>query len=226
MEKESTKVKVHTRYELRDGTRVPSVTTVLGILNKPALLDWAWKCGIDGLDYKAVRDHAADVGTLAHYLIMCHLKGEEPDTSEYSEEVIGKAENCLLSYFEWLKEHPIEPILVEVPLVSEKYRFGGMMDCFAKLNGENVLIDHKTGKAIYAEMFYQLAGYRQLLIENGYEVSSCRILRIGRDENESFEDRPARYLGREWDLFQHCLGIYRLQKEIKKGGERWKGLNQ
>lgn len=54
------KTKIHTVYKLEDGTRVPSVTTILGILNKPALVEWAYQCGCQGLDYKAVRDQAGE----------------------------------------------------------------------------------------------------------------------------------------------------------------------
>jgi len=210
------KTKIHTVYKLEAGNRVPSVTTILGILNKPALLDWAWRMGCEGQDYKAVRDQAGDIGTLAHYLIMCHLSGTAPDTSEYSPQDVDKAENCLLSYLEWEKSHPINPILVEAPLVSEKYGFGGTIDCLARLNGKLLLIDHKTGKAIYGEMFHQLAAYRQLLIEQGYEVDNARILRIGRDQDEGFEERVITDLSKHWEIFKHCLGIYELQKAVRK----------
>jgi hypothetical protein len=209
------KTKIHTVYKTRNGDRVPSVTTILSILNKPALLEWAWKCGCDGLDYKAVRDNAADIGTLAHYLIMCHLKGQEADTSEYSAQDIAQAETCLIKYGDWEKENPIEPVLVEEALVSEEYGFGGTIDCLAKLNDNLVLIDHKTGKGIYPEMFYQLAAYETLLKEHGHQITSARILRIGRDENEGFEQRIMTDLSKQWELFKHCLEIYRLQKEVK-----------
>jgi hypothetical protein len=213
------KTKVHTVYKLADGKRVPSVTTVLGILNKPALLDWAWQCGCDGLDYRAVRDDAAGVGSLAHYLIMCHLRGEQPDTSEYSAQDIKRAENCLIKYYDWEKEHKVEPVLIEEALVSEQYRFGGTIDCLAKFNDELWLVDYKTGKAIYPEMFYQLAAYRQLLEEAGHHIANARILRIGRDETSDFEERIITDLSRQWDIFLNCLEIYTLQKEIRKGGK-------
>ena len=209
----SNKTKVHTRYQSATGERVPSVTTVLGILNKPALIHWAWQCGVKGEDYRKVRDEAADIGTLAHYLIMCHLTRQEPDTSEYSAENIDKAENALLSYYEWEKNHPIEPVLIEQALISEVYGFGGTIDCLAKLNSETILIDHKTGKALYPEMFYQLAAYRQLLLENGYRVGHARILRVGRDESEGFEEQVVTEFGKPWDIFHHCLRIYNLQKK-------------
>ncbi len=205
------KPSIHTVYRTKDGKRVPSVTTVLGILNKPALLDWAWRCGIDGKDYKAVRDNAADIGTLAHYLIMCHLKDITPDTSKYSANDIGQAKTCLLKYWEWEKENKVEPILIEEPLVSESYGFGGTIDCLALLNGTLTLIDHKTGRGIYPEMFYQLAAYRQLLEENSYKVAGARILRIGRNDQEGFEQRAMDNLDTQWKIFYHCLGIYKLR---------------
>lgn len=212
------KTKVHTIYKTTDNVRVPNVTTVLGILNKPALLDWAWKMGLEGQDYKLVRDNAATIGTIAHYLILCHLKGTIPELDQYSKEDIDKAENSLLSYFEWEKGHTIKPILVEAALVSDKYCFGGTIDCYAEIDGSPGLIDHKTGKGIYDEMLYQLSAYRQLLEEHGYPVDNCRILRIGRTEDENFEERFVGNgkLSTGWEIFKSCLDIYRNQKIMGK----------
>lgn len=210
------KTKVHTVYRLTSGDRVPSVTTVLGILNKPALLEWAWQCGCKGLDYKAIRDQAADIGTLVHYLIMRELKGEKPDTSGYSAQDIEKAENCLLKFYEWQKTNKLVPLFVETPLISEEYKFGGTIDCFGAVNGEVMLLDFKTGKAIYPEMFYQLAAYAHLLHENGHLVKTAKILRIGREESEDFEERTMTTLDKQWEIFLHCLAVYNLQKETRK----------
>lgn len=209
------KTKAHTIYKLNDGTRVPGVTTILGILNKPALVSWANRLGLQGIDSSKYVDKMADIGTLAHEMVAAHLRGEECDTSEYSANDIEKAETCVIKYYDWEKEHPIEPVLVEAPLVSGMYRFGGTIDCLAKLNDELVLIDLKTGKAIYGEMFYQLAGYRLLLEGNGYKASGARILRIGRNEDEGFEERVVKNLDKQTKVFLHCLGIYQLQKEIR-----------
>ena len=192
---------------------MPGVTTVLSVLDKPALVKWANNLGLQGIDSNKYRDAMADIGTLAHYLIMCYLKGVEPETSEYSKEHIDKAENCVLSFFEWEKTHPIIPILIEEPMVSEEYGFGGQPDCYAKCNGDLMLLDFKTGKGIYPEMIYQLAGYKQLLEEHGYPITNARILRIGRDEDEGFEDRTMPNLDKQWQIFQHCLAIYQLRKE-------------
>jgi hypothetical protein len=213
------KTKVHTVYKLADGKRVPSVTTVLGILNKPALLDWAHQCGLNGLDYKAVRDRAGDVGTLAHYMILCYLRQEAPDYSEYSNQAIEQALTCFAKFLEWERHHEIKPILIETPLVSEQYRFGGTIDFYGEIDGQPTLLDFKTSKAIYPDMFYQLAAYAHLLHENNHLAGAAKILRIGKSEDEGFEERSAGKLDKQWEIFLACQKIYELQKEIRKGGK-------
>ena len=80
----TSKTSVHTIYKLASGERVPSVTTYLAILAKPAIIHWAWEQGVVGNDYRKARDQAGEIGKLVHYLILCHLKGEEPDLMDYS----------------------------------------------------------------------------------------------------------------------------------------------
>jgi len=77
------------------------------------------------------------------------------------------------------------------------------------------LLDFKTGKGIWPEYFYQLAAYRQLAKEQGHKIEHARILRIGREENEGFEERLATRFDNEFKLFTHCLSIYNLLKIMK-----------
>lgn len=209
-------IKIHTLYKLADGTRVPSVTTYLGILAKPALIHWAWELGVQGLDYRKVRDQAGDVGTLVHYLILCKLKGEEPDLSTYTPQDAALAASPMSKFEEWLKEHELEPILMETPLVSETYRFGGTPDFYGKVDGHLTLLDFKTSKEIYQETFYQLAAYAWLLTEHGCFLEFRRVLRIGKSEDEGFEYRDMGDLENHWKLFLACQEIYELQKVIRR----------
>ena len=207
--------RAHTTYKLQDGTIVPGVTTILGILNKPALIKWANNLGLQGIDSTKYVDEKAAIGTLAHKMIADYLRGEETDTSEYSKVQIDQAENATLSFFEWEKTHPIEPALIESPLVSEEYQFGGTIDCLARITGEACLVDFKTSKGIFPEMMIQVAAYQRLLKENGWEVDKAYILRIGRTPDEGFEERLVNHLDKRWEIFLHCLEIYRLNKEVK-----------
>jgi hypothetical protein len=211
------KTQVHIRYKTEDGTLVPGVTTVLGVLDKGrGLLIWANKCGLAGQDINKVTDASAAAGTLAHEMIAHRWGAEEPDYDAYSKELLTKAQNAVRSYEAWEQHHTLEPQLVEEPMVSEQFKFGGTLDCYGLIDGKPGIVDLKTSKAIYDSYFYQLAAYCQLLEERGYPVETVRILRIGRDESEGFEER---FVNRDslspyFSIFRHCLAIYNLRKKI------------
>lgn len=206
--------KAHTIYKLADGTRVPGATTITGLLNKPFLVKWANNLGLQGIDSSKYTDEAAAIGTLAHAMVQAHVQGLSMDYSNYSPSQVSQAENALLSYFEWEKQHTIKPIFCEVPYVSESLKYGGTLDCYCELDGKPTLLDYKTGKAIYDEYFVQTSAYRNLLLENGYPVEQVRILRIGREESEGFEERYVAATDKYFAIFRNLLEIYYLKKEL------------
>ena len=206
----------HIRYKLADGTKVPGCTTVLNLLSKPALVPWANKLGLAGIDVSKYVDDKADIGTLGHAFVTDKLADKSTDTADYSKNQIDLAENCALSFWAWEKEHPIEKVFfVEKPLVSEKYRFGGTQDIYCQIAGKRELIDVKTGKGIWPEHVYQVSALRVLLEENGHPVDSVRIINIPRAEDEAFLEKivsmPECING--WDIFEHLLAIYKLRRE-------------
>lgn len=219
----------HTEYFLKDGTRVPGVTTVLGIIAKPALAPAANRLGLQGINSTIKWREQADIGSIAHYLILCHLKKVKPDAIECpnivscSKGMIDKAENSFLSYLEWEKHHKIEPVLLETPQVSEIFRYGGMPDCICHLDVKEslTLLDFKTG-GIYREHYWQLSGYAQLCLENNYPVENGLILGIPRTADESFQEqwlnKDSLKLG--LDPFLCALDLYgaikNYEKEIKE----------
>ena len=173
--------KIHTVYKV-DGERVPSVTTILGILNKPALLNWAWKCGLDGEDYKKIRDKAAGIGTIAHEMVEKYLLKEPFDPSEYSQADLEKAEKAFSAFLDWEKAYKIVPEIVEGTIVSEQYKVGGTCDLVANTENGLILVDLKTSSGIYPEMRLQVAAYAQMLIENGHDIREVHILRIDKED--------------------------------------------
>lgn len=207
------KTKAHIRYRNANNKVVPGVTTILGVLNKPKLVKWANNLGLQGIDSSKYVSETAEIGTLAHEMIMCYFANKDCDTSDYSSTQIDKAENSLLSFFEWEKNHKIEPIYVEVPFVSEKYQYGGTIDLLALIDNELTLVDFKTGSGIYEEAHYQIAAYKGLLIEHDYNPSTVRILNIPRDESESFQEVTLTDLTTEWQIFYHCMRIHQLRKK-------------
>lgn len=213
----SNKTKAHTRYYRKSGELLPGTTTVLGILNKPALVAWANRMGLQGIDSTKYRDKAADVGTITHLLLMGHLTKQEVDLTEYAKQDIDTAMKCMESFLEWEKAHTLEPILVEKPLSSEIYGYGGTPDFFGLVNGVPELLDFKSSNGIWNEYFYQLAAYRQLIIEAGYkDLNRARILRFSKESGTDFEDRLITGFDKEFQLFHHCLSIYNLLKDMNR----------
>jgi len=207
------RVQAKAKYRNAAGVVIPSVTTALNILNKPALVKWANKLGLEGIDSSRYRDALADIGTLTHYLIMCRLNEELPDTSDYTPEQVELAEGCYKKYVDWELRNPVKPILVEEQLVSEKYQYGGTPDLYALSNRVLMLADFKTNaKGIFAEMIYQVAAYRHLLQEAGYTVSKTCILRLGRSTSEGAEERILSEGEMEvgFQIFLRCLEIHQL----------------
>lgn len=182
------KVQSHIRYRNSMNEIIPGVTTITGQLNKPQLIIWANQLGLKGIDSTKFRDEKAEIGTLAHALIMADLRSEKFNTSDNSQNQINQAENSYLSWLEWRKGKKLEPIMIEKPLISEKYQYGGTPDYYGKVDNYIDLDDYKTG-GIYRESYIQTCGYVQLIIENGYTPPDrIVILGIPRTPDEKFQE--------------------------------------
>ncbi len=213
-------VKAKEKYHLKDGSVVPGTTTITGELgwSKNSLVSWANKLGLRGIETRKFTDDKAMIGTLAHSFVLAEMKGEQPDTSDYTLNQINQAKNCLASYNEWKAKRKIEPIIVEQMLVSERHRYGGTPDFFGKVDEIFTLVDYKTGKGIYPEYTIQVAAYRNLLMELDHNVENVRILSIPRGEDESFSEKILfdRELEAGWEIFKNCLTIYNLKGAVNK----------
>lgn len=222
-------------YKNENKKQVPSVTTILGVLDKPALKIWANNIGLQGIKMSEYVDDKALIGTLAHYIIECYIKNIQPNFAEFNatDEQIEQAKKCADKFFEWENcQAEFIPIASELHLVSEKYQYGGTTDCISILNGKLTLVDFKTSNAVYDEGRQQVSAYKnatnenfeiikpklQELGRNFNEIEQCIILRIGRDENEGFEyiEVPDNVLDIGFDIFLDCLSIYNKKKLFNK----------
>lgn len=213
----STRKKAHTIYKNAAGKRVPGVTTFLGVVDKPALLYWAWNEGREGRDFRATSSEAADIGKLAHEMITEKLAGREATTWEYADDIVSQAETSALKFWDWLGDKEYEVRFVEEALISELLQCGGTCDIYWKIDGLWTLDDLKTGKAIYPEYKTQASVYADIIRENGYPVDRVRIVNIPRSEEEGFDCQEA--YPDSWDnhreFFQACQVIYNKKKVLK-----------
>lgn len=213
------RAKAHQKYYTSDGTQVPGVTTILGVIDKSRMLvPWANKLGLQGIESGKYVDETAVIGTLAHEMVQEDLGGPMWDRAKYSPDQVDQAENSFLKYLEWAKGRDMATRFIEMQMVSEKHRFGGTVDWYGIMDGLFWLIDIKTSKALYPEHMYQVSAYRKLLEETGNKVDRVGILRIGRSEDEGFEFRSmsSPELTSGWKVFVSAHKLYLSVKDFER----------
>lgn len=155
---------MHTKYFNKDNIEVPSVTTILKVINKPSLMGWSNYLGFKGIKYQPFLDHRAYIGTLVHECIECDILGKEIITA-YDHDTLEVLDR-FNSYKLWKSTVDFEPVFSEKSLSCDTY--GGTVDCLCNLNEVKTILDWKTSKSFHTTMFVQLAAYRELLRVNGY----------------------------------------------------------
>ena len=212
------KAKTHTRYYDKAGKLVVGVTTCLNMMAKPALVPWANKLGLRGIDSRTYVDELALIGTLSHYMIECMLKDVKPNYGDFTPNQVSLAENSAIKFLQWQETlKSFELIASEKKVVNEEFGYGGTCDIFAKIDGRNTVLDIKTSKAIYSEAHTQVVAYAKALKEEGFVVDDIKVVRIGRNEEEGFE--IVQVMQDTWDLhwnrFLACKKIYDINKLLK-----------
>jgi len=127
-------------YKLADGTKVPSVTTILKIKDPGALLNWAYKTGrahgvLEGAGKEAPAglydgNDALPIGTCVHEMCEVFVKGKDPLAHlEATMEKVKTLDPAALraqvvsaySAFEfWCKGTQLEIIDCEVPVLARR----------------------------------------------------------------------------------------------------------
>lgn len=212
-------------YRNAAGKRVPGVTTIISRFKESGgLVQWAYQCGLDGLDINKVRDDAADAGTCCHEMIDCHLHGI-PRISAYPQVVEEKAEHAFLAYLEWAEQSKLKLVASEQSLVSEKYQFGGTFDAVL-VAGTLRLLDYKTSSGIYQDYLIQVGGGYSLLWQEHHPdqpLHGMDILRISKPEAP---DDPITFEHRHWsaEIFPLAQRQFILFREAYALDKRLKGL--
>lgn len=216
-------------YRLKDGSRVPGCTTIIGRFKESGgLIHWAWKLGTEGKDYRRERDKAATAGTLAHTMIENYIRyGETLDleglkVAHEDVRISHKDYELACGGFEafkaWIDYNDLEFVEQEVKLVSEELKFGGTPDALARSNGQLLLLDWKTSNAIYPDYIVQLAAYVHLWEANRDErIRGVHLLRFGKLYGDFHHHSwPLPVFDVAFELFKHYRAAYELAREVKR----------
>jgi len=202
------------------GELVPSVTNIIGVLNKPALPRWAAKVvaeqavamrdslpkldeaeAIDLLKSSPWRSskRASDRGTTIHSYLEARMQGLDP------QEISGEAARYRKAADAWLSDWEPEPVAVELTVFGPDYAGTGDLWCRPK-GGGICLVDYKTSKAIYPEAALQLAALAHATLDpdgnTPPKVDAAWVVRIGED---GYEAKRVADLDYNYAAFRACL---------------------
>lgn len=227
----------HSYVVKETGEKVPSATTILGVISKPALISWAANQATEymkenikpGVSYDELqlntlftaarkahtqrKQETADIGSMVHKWIEDFINKENPELPINSQ-LRGAVENFL----QWKDKHKVEFLLSEQMVYSKKYNYSGTLDFIAHIDGNLFLGDIKTSNAIYPEYWIQLAAYGEARSEEfpSEDYKHQGIIRISRDG--SFEFKTAENKDACFEAFLHAKGLYEWQQMMKKIG--------
>lgn len=219
-----------------------SVTGILGIISKPALIPWAAKEAANYFKTELLRlgkvaltpdaleqiakdaagahrrksKDAADLGTKCHAIFQAIIQGKEPE--EIPEELVEPAKD----FKRWRIDSDIELVSLEIAVASVFYKYGGRLDAvgYSEKRGGWGIVDFKTSKSLkYGnEYSFQVGGYSHAFQEQyDVKIKWAEIVRFGKVAPFDSEARPVTNIPAAIDGFLNALALTRSEENILIG---------
>ena len=217
-----------------DDKIVYGVTGIIGIINKPALVNWATNLAVNkvrerkdylekhledvlkeakGEHYKVSKE-AKELGTRVHNVADRWFS--EDKFGLVQEMLLVKREeerNALSVMLEFLKTSKPDRKFGEKKIYSKKYSYAGTVDFIGLLNGVMTVADYKTSSAIYPDYFLQTSAYAQAIEEElGIKVKQTAVIRFGKDRK--LEIQTDKKWKEKLPVFLALKNIYEWQMNI------------
>ena len=168
-------------YLAPDGSKFPSVTTVLGILSEDAIRAWRLRVGEE--EANKVGHRASNRGTAVHSIIEGYLKNEPTD--DYLPHIKQSLQNLRP-----ILDRSIGKIFgLEVALFSRHLGLAGRCDCVAEFDGVPSIVDFKTSKRVkkkenISNYFAQMSAYAIMFEERTGMPITNTVIVMDVDDNE------------------------------------------
>jgi len=123
---------------------------------------------------------AGDIGQQTHALVERSLRvalgqvvpGPVPPAC-------AEAVHAFKAFQAWARSVSLKPKHIEQIVYSRTHQFAGTLDLVAEVNGRELVIDFKTGRAIYGEAFLQNVAYQEAYAEMGHgRVAGGLVIRL------------------------------------------------
>lgn len=193
-------------YATPTGEMYPSVTTVMSILGKEAII--AWRKRVGDAEANRISSKAARRGTNMHtvcenYLHNKPIEGVMPDT-------LG----LFKSIQPFIDKYIDNVYAIEAPLYSHALQVGGRVDCVAEFDGRMAIVDYKTSsrrkeEGMIQNYFMQCAAYA-VMFEERTGIAVPRIAIIMAVEN----DNPLLFVKKRDDYIDDFIALRKQYAEI------------
>lgn len=120
--------------------------------------------------------------------------------------------------------------MTEATVYNLREGYAGTLDAIVSIGGRRLLVDYKTGKAIYPDVALQLASYARaesVLLDDGTSVGMLPVdgafaLHLREYDPEVEGDRgysviPVSIEDEPWNAFRYCREVMRWMEETSKG---------
>jgi hypothetical protein len=172
----------------------PSVTKLLDLLNKPRLIDWANKIGLQGIEVNEYRKNKLSSGTNLHSQIEQFLKNK----INFSDSLVQFRAECLFEEYEVLG--------IEQPIETEY--FIGRYDIKLKKDNIVYLCDFKSNHTKhYLENYLQLCAYKM--------ASSSDRIAIISIPDFTFMELELKDFSTYEQILINLSNIYNLKQQLK-----------
>lgn len=203
----------HSTYVNNKNEEVPSVTTILKVLNKPGLVHWANSLGWKRQSYDKILEERADHGTFVHELLHEYMFKEGKQFNINGPETVELIKKYLEGFKYFEEQVNLKPIWGEKSFSCEWY--GGTIDLLCEIDGKITILDFKTSKRFYSSHFIQLGAYIQLLDHNGIIVEQVGIARVD-ESGVNLKIKSRDEMDDYVDLFNSLLNTFHIVYELNK----------
>lgn len=183
------------------------------------------------------REEAADTGSQVHDMaerIGMALKNNEsieditkeisemdsasknPELSEEEANKLQNVVNGITAFIDWVVDHNVKFIECERMVYSKKHKFVGITDAIIEIDGKRYLIDYKTSKGVYSNMYYQVAGYTIAYEEEtGIKLDGQMLIHFNKENGQfAVKDITPEENAINQETFLHCLAVKQREKEL------------
>lgn len=234
---------VEHKYTL-DGKPLSGVTTVLGVIAKPMLIQWAATMAVESIKaeiygrslippkfqldeifaraksaHRKKKEDAGTKGTEVHAMIEGEIKDAIGSNGGFMgipiNETVKRSNPQVQNFVDWAIREKVKFLASEKRMYSRSMWTAGTADIVCEIGGKMYVGDVKTSSGIYPEAFIQASAYAAMLEEMGDYKGFHGVIIINCRKDGGFETGTNYDLEGNLKCFKAALTLYRGLNSLK-----------